>query len=110
MSNNYFAVERKGKTVDHVCIRDDNGAVAFEEVLDMSYEDLKAYDQLDSFVCAVMDATNGSFKADDEQTFITLIDEDDVFVWGILMGPANKNGEISYKLVDWQKDGIRFKY
>ena len=35
--------------------------------------------------------------------------EDDVFIWGIIMGPDAEDG-IRYVLVDWKKDGKSYRY
>lgn len=39
---------------------------------------------------------------------IVLVDEDDTFVWSIMMGIVND--ELMYTLTDWKKDGKIFKF
>ena len=43
------------------------------------------------------------------EPLVTLIDEDDVFVWSIIIGPGESD-EIRYVLVDWKKDGKSYRY
>lgn len=111
MTQNYFSVERAGQCVDHVCIQLNDGTVAFEDVMNMSYDEIKNYSNIDEFVAVVMDVANEHFgSADDEHTIITLVGEDDVFVWGILIGPGDADDEIRYAFVDWTKDGKSYRY
>lgn len=109
MAKNYFAIERGNQCLEGMCIRNDNGEIMFEDVMNMSYEELKAYSDLEAFVCIAMDATNEMFKENDAQTCLTLVGEDGVFVWGIIMGPGDDD-QINYCLVDWKKDGKSFRY
>lgn len=105
----YFAIERNGETWDHVTIRDFDGNTVFTNYLDMSYNDMRFQDDLDDFVIAVMEATNAEVKNSDEQTIVTLIGDDDIFIWSIIMGPK-EDGTINYALVDWKKDGKNYRY
>ena len=109
MTNNYFAVEHNGKTIEHVVITNDNGETMFGDLMNMSYEDMKRYKDIDAFVATVFELTNNQFGNSDEQTIITLIDENDVFIWGILMGPG-KGDEIKYAFIDWRADSKLYKY
>lgn len=108
MSKNYFAVERNGQCYDPVTIVCE-GEEQFKEFLDMSYQEMKDADNLDEFVAAAMEATNNISGTDDDQTMVTLVGEDGVFIWGIMMGPGEDN-DIRYVLVDWMKDGKQYKY
>ena len=110
MTNNYFAIERNGNSVDHVYLRLINGDIAFEDIMDLSYDEMKAYDQMDEFVTATMDSANVYFKSVDEQTIINLIGPDDVFIWGILIGPGDNSDELKYAFIDWHKDGKCYRY
>ena len=103
---NYFAVENNGKCYDHVMLRDGNGHILFENYLDMDYETMKYSTDLEDFVCAVMDASEEMSGGD--QTVITLIGEDDVFIWGIIIGV--EDGEVRYSLINWQQDGKKYRY
>ena len=102
---NYFAIENNGQYYDHVTLRDDSGNLVFENYRDMDYETMKYSIDLEDFVCAVMEASE---EIGGDQTIITLIGEDEAFIWSIIMGV--EDGEIRYKLVDWQKDGKIYKY
>ena len=110
MTKNYFAIERNQQTLDHVLIRDNEGNILFEDLMNMSYEEIKNYEDLDAFVVCIMDATNHHFGESDEQTCVVLVGEDEVFIWGFIMGPGEKDGDVNYVLVDWQKDGKKFRY
>jgi hypothetical protein len=110
LMQNYFSIEREGQQVDHVMLMDKNDNPAFTEVMDMSLEELKNYDGLEEMICSFMDATNELFEGEDEETFITLVDEDNVFIWSIVIGPSETEGDILYKFVDWKADGKIYKY
>lgn len=111
MTHNYFAVERAGRCADHVYIKCDDDTVAFEDVMNMSYEEIKSYAYINEFVAAIMDAANENFGSEhDEQTLITLVGEDDIFVWSVLIGPGDNDDELRYAFVDWKKDGKSYRY
>lgn len=110
MTNNYFAVEHNGAFLDHAVITNGNGEMVFGDLMNMSYEEMKSYDELDAFVATVMEISEAQFGTSDESdTIVTLVGEDDVFIWGILMAPG-EGDEIRYTLIDWRKDGKSFKY
>lgn len=109
MSKNYFAIERDNQCWTNVILADSNGDPTFDEFLDMNYDEMKSSDKLSDFVTTVMDATNNEIGKNDDQTIITLVDEDNVFIWSIIMGPG-KNDMIRYSLVDWKKDGKNYRY
>lgn len=106
---NYFAIERNGQCWTNVLLADSNGDPTFDEFLDMTYDEMKSSDRLPDFVVSVMDATNDAVDKSDDQTIITLIGEDGVFIWSVIMGPG-ENDIVRYSLVDWKKDGKNYRY
>ena len=108
MSNNYFSIERGEQSWVPVILADQNGNHAFEEFLDMNYEEMKTSSLLDDFVVTAMEAADRICDIDDNQTVVTLIGSDDVFIWSIIMG--YKDDIIQYCLVDWKKDGHSYRY
>ena len=106
---NYFAVERDNQCWTNVLLADSNGDPTFDEFLDMNYDEMKSSDRLSDFVVSVMDATNNEIGKSDDQTIITLVGEDNVFIWSIIMGPG-ENDMIRHSLVDWKKDGHSYRY
>ena len=109
MSKNYFAIERNGQCWDHVVLSGPFGNVAFEEFLDMTYEEMNNSDSLQKFVVACMIAANRKSGTEDEHTCVTLVGEDGCFIWGLLMGPG-EGDDIRYSLIDWKKDGKSYRY
>ena len=109
MSKNYLSVQRNNDCIENVFIRNENGEFVFTEVMDMTYDEIKTYDNLSEFVTAIMDAANVHFQGNDDQTIVTLIGEDDIFIWSIIMGPG-EDDIIRYSLVDWKKDGKSYRY
>ena len=109
VTKNYFALERGDQCFDQMCIKNDAGDLLFEDVMNMSYEELKSYDNLEAFVDCAMSLSNKLFQGEDDQTIVTLIGEDDVFIWSIIMGPE-ENELLRYVLVDWKKDGKQYRY
>ena len=108
MSKNYFAIERNEQCWSSVILADRNGNVAYEEFLDMSYDEMKTSALLEDFVVAAMEAADRVCGVEDDQTIVTLVGSDDVFVWSIIMG--SENDDIRYCLVDWKKDGRSYRY
>ena len=106
----YFSVERNNECLDGVILRDKDGNIAFEDLMNMSYEEMTNYSDIESFVVSVMDATNMFTNSEDADTAVTLIGEDDVFIWGIIISPTGFNDEFHYVFVDWKKYGKNYKY
>lgn len=106
MSKNYFAIERNQTYWDHVLIKDKNENIMFENYLDMTYDEMKSSEDLEEFVVAVLDCTGDDTNGN---AIVTLIGEDDVFIWGIIIG-TREDDEIRYVLVDWKKDGKNYRY
>lgn len=104
---NYFAIEHGGNYYDHVVLKDSDGHPVFTDYLDMDYETMKYSTDLEDFVCAVMEAADEDGGAD--QTVITLVGEDGVFIWGIIIG-YDEDDMLRYVLVDWKKDGKNYSY
>lgn len=109
MSKNYFAIERNEQCHTPVILADRNGNPTFAEFLDMNYEEMKNSALLEDFVVAAMEAADRVCGIDDDQTIMTLVGSDDVFIWSIIMGPG-EDGSIQYVLVDWKKDGHSYRY
>lgn len=107
--SNYFSIERNGQCHDKVVFQDYMSNNVFTNVVDMSYDELKDYEDLDSFVTMVMEAADNVIGTEESQTIVTCIDADDVFIWSIIMGDDGDGG-INYVLVNWRKDDKRYKY
>lgn len=107
--SNYFAIERNGECWAPAILADHNGNPAFEEFLGMSYEEMKSSDKLEDFIVAAMDAANRKSDVKDDQTIVTLVGKDNIFIWGILMG-SGENEDIRYNLINWKKDGKSYRY
>lgn len=110
MSQNYFAVERNGQCIENTHLTNTDGSIAFADIMDMSYDEVIKYDNIGSFVVSVMDAANEYFGEDDDHTFVTLVGEDDVFIWGILIGAGDSDDELKYQFIDWKQDGKQYRY
>lgn len=110
MTKNYFSIERNGQGIAPVVLKNNSGKIMFEDVMQMSYEEIKEYENIDAFVVSIMDATNEQFKEGDDHTFVTLVGEDDVFIWGILIGKGESDDELVYKFIDWKADGKSYRY
>lgn len=110
MTENYFAIERDGSCVDHILFKDKDNNLVFEDVANMSYDEVKAYAHIEEFVVCVMDASNAHFNESDKQTIVTLVDKNDVFVWSIIIGAGEADGDLRYVFVDWKKDGKSYRY
>ena len=109
MGKNYFAIERDNQCWSPVMLADHNGHAAFDNFLNMSYDEMKSSENLNDFVVASMDAANRKSGSKDRQTIVTLVGEDNVFIWSVLMGQW-ENDMIKYSIVDWKKDGHKYRY
>lgn len=105
----YFTVERNGNCWEHVTLQDRDGVNNFADFTNMTYDDIKFDDRLDEFVMAIMEATNEISSSDDDNTIVTLIGDDDIFIWSIIMSPG-EDDNIIYNLVDWKSDGKSYRY
>lgn len=100
----YFAVERDKNYWDHVVIKNRDGNVMFGDYLNLTYDEMKSREDLEDFVVAIMSAS----EAVTGNAIVNLIGDDNVFIWGIIIGPDED--EFKYVLVDWKKDGKRYRY
>ena len=110
MSERYFSVERNGCYGTIVDEKRQDGERRTPDFMNMTYDEMRSNEYLDMFVVAIMEDVNAAFGTSDEQTVVTLIDEDGIFVWGILIGPGEEDGSIRYNLIDWKKDGMNYRY
>lgn len=111
MSNNYFAIERHGACKAPVMLVTKNGYTVFKDFLEMSYDEMKSSVHLLEFINASMDAANNVFAGEDDQTIITLVDKNGIFIWSIIMNSCGDNDEdLRYCFVDWKKDGKSYRY
>jgi len=106
MSRNYFAIECNQQYWEHVVLKDKDGNVKFEDYLNKTYNEMKSSEDLEEFVVAIMNAANGD---ENNNAIITLVGEDGVFIWGIIIGPGEEDS-VRYVLVDWKKDGKNYRY
>ena len=105
----YFAIERGGHYLDHIVLKDGiSGAVGFENYLNMTYDEMMSQEDLEDFIEANMDAVDAMFPDENDQTIITLIGDDDVFIWSIIMGTVDE--EFRYLPINWQVDGKKYRY
>lgn len=102
----YFAIEHNQKCMDHIVVRDQDENVVFGQYLNMTYDEMKSAEDLEEFVVAVMGAATGG---EEGQVLITLVGDDDIFIWSIIIGDDGNDG-INYVLVDWKKDGKNYRY
>lgn len=106
MSKNYLAIECNQKCWDHVVVKDKDGNIMFEDYLNMTYDEMKSSEDLEKFVVAIMDAAG---EGSNNDTIVTLVDENDIFIWSIIIG-SGENDSLRYVLIDWKKDGKNYRY
>jgi hypothetical protein len=104
VSKNYFSIERNGQCLDKVILKF-NDDVAFEDLMDMSYEEMKSYPEIEEFIVAVMETTS---DLGGTQVIVNLVGSDEIFIWGIIIGVYND--DYNFVFVDWQKDGMKYRY
>ena len=104
----YFVIERGEIYRDHVVILDNEKNIVFENYLDMTYKEMQSQKDLDDFVVAIMGAADEMAPDMNDHTIITLIGEDDLFIWSIIIGTVNE--ALRYRLVNWKADGKNYRY
>lgn len=108
---NYFVIERNDNYLEGVVLLDSDQNVLHEEIMNMSYEEMKEYDKLDDFLWEAYFASESYFETKGENTVISLVDSEDTLVWGILFGPDPDNEEaLRYCFINWGEDGKIYKY
>ena len=98
----YFIVERNEKSID-IGLSDE-----LQYFYSLTYDDLRKTD-CSSFVNAIMECADIALSGEYTQTLVTLIGDDDVFIWSIIMDYTEDN-TIKYVFVDWKKDGKSYRY
>lgn len=106
----YFSVERGNRCWDHVFVMPSKFDDSFKNYVNMSYDEMKSQSDLEYFVIAWMETVNAVTKESDADTIVTLIGDDGVFIWSIIIGPGVDYDELKYLLVDWTKDGKKYRY
>ena len=101
----YFAIEHNQKCLDHIVLKDKDGNIAFGDYLNLTYDEMKSREDLEEFVVAIFGTAN---DGDDTRTLVTLVGDDDVFIWSVIIGTIDD--ELRYVLVDWKKDGKNYRY
>lgn len=111
MNKNYFVIERKGQSWDDVKLHRYPTMTLrrIKRLKNSTYEEMKKTPWISSFIIAAMEAANHLSGDNDDYTAITLIGEDGIFIWGILMGPT-EDGDITYSFVDWKKNDKNYRY
>lgn len=104
MNKNYFTVERNEQCLEKIIFKLED-KIAFEDLMEMSYEEMKAYPEIEEFVVAVMESTK---DLGGDQVIVNLIGPDGVFIWGIIIGVSDD--DYNFVFVNWQKDGKKYCY
>ena len=108
---NYFVIEQNNHRVDGVVLLDKDQNMLYEDLMNMTYEEMKEYDKLEDFLFEARDASDLYFGTEGENTVVNLVNEEDTLVWGILFGPDSENKEyLRYVFIDWGIDGKVYKY
>lgn len=108
---NYFVIEQNDNYLEGVVLLDSDQNVLHEEIMNMSYEEMKEYDKLEDFLWEAYFASESYFETKGENTVISLVDSEDTLVWGILFGPDPDDEEaLRYCFINWGEDGKIYKY
>lgn len=111
MNESYFVIEQNDKYLEDVVLLDADQNILHEEIMNMSYEEMKEYDRLEDFLWEAYWASEDYFDTKGEATIISLVDSYDTLVWGILFGPDPDDEELlRYCFIDCGKDGKIYKY
>lgn len=113
MSENHFTIERNGRcweSVDKVVVNKVNMIQScVDELRNSTYDQMKSKHWIEGFIIAVMETANELSGTEDDKTIVTLVDENNVFIWSILIGPC-EGDMYQYVFIDWKKDGKNYRY
>ena len=108
---NYFVIEQNDNYLEGVVLLDSDQNVLHEEIMNMSYEEMKEYNELEDILWEAYFASESYFETKGENTVISLVDSEDTLVWGILFGPDPDDEEaLRYCFINWGEDGKIYKY
>lgn len=106
----YLAIEYNQHCMENVVIKDREDNVLFNHYLSMTYDEMKSSKDLEEFVETIMDVASKTLDNYNNQILVTLIGDDDIFIWSIIIGLTDDGEYIRYVLVDWKKDGKSYRY
>ena len=112
MNENYFVLEYDGGCIEDIVLIDSvTKNIKFEEIMSMSYEEIKSYEKIDELLGCLMEANEAYFGTDERQVILNLVNHEDTLIWGILCGLDPDDKElVRYCFIDWGKDGKIYKY
>lgn len=112
----HFTIERNGRcweSTDKLTNRVNMIQPRIDELKNSTYDEMKSKHWIEGFICAIMEEADELSGTIGDQTIVTLVDENDLFVWSIIItGTENykTNYEVNYAFVDWKKDGKSYRY
>ena len=114
---NHFTIERNGQcweSVDNIVNNRVNMVQSrIDELKVATYDEMKSKHWIEGFIMAIMEAADKLSGTEGNQTIVTLMDENDIFIWSIIISATEnytKDFEVNYSFVDWKKDGKSYRY
>lgn len=113
---NHFTIERNGRcweSDDKIVNKVNMVSSRIEELRNATYDEMKSKHWIEGFILAVMETADELSGTNGDQTIVTLVDENDVFIWSIIIAATKDyetNFEVNYSFVDWKKDGKSYRY
>jgi hypothetical protein len=114
---NHFTIERNGRCWESaekiVNNRVNMVSSRIDELKNATYEEMKSKHWIEGFIMAVMETADELSGTKGDQTIVTLLDENGVFIWSIIISAADNyeiDFEVNYAFVDWKKDGKSYRY
>lgn len=113
---NHFTIERNGRCWegnDKIVNKVNMVSSRIEELRNATYDEMKSKHWIEGFILAVMETADELSGTKGDQTIVTLVDENDVFIWSIIIVATENyetNFEVNYSFVDWKKDGKSYRY
>ena len=112
----HFTIERNGRcweSADKLASRVNMIQSRVDELKNSTYDEMKSKHWIEGFISAIMEEADELSGTSGDQTIVTLVDEDGLFVWSIIIaGTENYEAswEVNYAFVDWKKGGKSYRY
>lgn len=112
----YFTIERNGRcweSTDKIVHRVNMMQSRIDELKNSTYDEMKSKHWIEGFILAIMEEADELSGTTGDQTIVTLVDENNIFVWSIIIAATENyktNFEVNYSFVDWKKDGKNYRY
>ena len=103
---NTFSIERGDQVIHGIVFVED---VEYSDLINARGEEAKNHSYLNEFIMDVCYMALDKFEESEEDIVCTLVDEDEYFIWSILINIDDPE-HVKYKFIDWEKENKKYCY